>query len=257
VGIGGVVRGSAAIVYPTELPEDLSLVRLYKRALEERGVPVVLGSPYNLAHGARGLTLFDEPVSLVMRHYKTDWWSERQGAWDDEEVPDAAPLDGPLEAVLAATLESQACVVNPFGAVLPQNKRSMAFMWEQIHRFSRRSQDAIKKLVPMTSRLEAFHKERLDSQKDDWVIKSDYGAEGDEVVVGRWVTDDEWRACLAHARPSRWIAQRYFHAKEGPNKESVNHGVFVLAGEAAGLYTRVQTGPTDETALSAPALVEG
>ena len=34
-------------------------------------------------------------------------------------------------------------------------------------------------------------------------------------------------------RPSRWIAQRYFQAREGPDKEIVNHGVFLLAGEAA------------------------
>lgn len=248
----------AAIVYPTELPEDLSLVRLYKRTFEERGWEIVLGSPYNLSHDpARGLCLFDDPVSLVLRHYKTDWWGERQSAWDDEELLDPQPLEEPLEAVLAALLEGSAAVVNPFGAVVPQNKRAMAFMWEQIHRFSRKAQEIIRAHVPPTRRLEAFHKEQLAAQKDDWVLKSDYGAEGDEVVVGRAVTADEWQKSLAHARKNRWVVQRYFHAKQGARGESVNYGVFLLGGEAAGLYARVQIGPTDDRALSAPALVAG
>jgi hypothetical protein len=37
--------------------------------------------------------------------------------------------------------------------------------------------------------------------------------------------------------------------------ESVNHGVFLVAGEASGLYARVQAGATDDRALSAPTLV--
>lgn len=248
----------AGIVYPTELPEDLSLVRLYKRTFEERGFEIVLGSPYNLSHDpARGLLLFDEPISLVLRHYKTDWWGERQSAWDDEDVLDPRPLEEPLEAVLAAMLDGTCAVVNPFGAVVPQNKRAMAFMWEQIHRFSRRSQEVIRAHVPPTRRLEAFHKEQLLAQKDDWVMKSDYGAEGDEVIIGRIVTPEIWKESLAHARKNRWIVQRYFQACEGTKGESINYGVFLLGGEASGLYARVQVGATDDRALSAPALIAG
>ncbi len=247
--------GTLGLVYPTELPEDLSLVRLYKKAFEERGWSLVLGSPYNLAYDGERLRLFDTPIDLVVRHYKTDWWSERQSAWDDEDVPDAAPLDEPLEAVLAAMLDGKCAVMNPFGAVVPQNKRAMAFMWERIHRFSAKSQDVIRELVPPTRRLEAIHREQLLAQKDDWVLKSDYGAEGDEVVIGRLVTPDVWQASLEHARPGRWIVQRYFEALTDDTGASVNHGVFVVAGETAGFYARVQAGATDESALSAPLLV--
>ena len=247
----------AGIVYPTELPEDLSLVRLYKKTFEERGWEIVLGSPYNLTHDERGLVLFGEPISLVLRHYKTDWWGERQSAWDDEELLDTQPLDEPLEAVLAAMLDARVAVVNPFGAVVPQNKRAMALMWEQIHRFSRRSQETIRAHVPVTRRLEAFHKGQLAAQKDDWVLKSDYGAEGDEVIIGKQVTPEIWNESLTHARKNRWIVQRYFHAKEGAKGESVNYGVFLLAGESAGLYARVQIGATTDRALSAPVLIAG
>ncbi|MGC4079488.1 MAG: glutathionylspermidine synthase family protein [Rubrivivax sp.] len=249
-------RRALGLVYPTELPEDLSLVRLYRKAFEDAGWEVILGSPYNLAKtDGGGLSLFDDRVSLVVRHYKTDWWSERQSVWLDEELPDPNPLDEPLDAVLSAMLAGSCAILNPFGAVVPQNKRAMAFMWEQIHRFSRGAQDVIRELVPVTRRLEAFHAEQLAAQKDDWVLKSDYGAEGDEVIVGREVTDEVWRTSLRLARPSRWVAQRYFHAKTDAGGAIVNYGVFVVAGEAAGLYGRVQVGPTDDHALSAPVLL--
>jgi hypothetical protein len=102
-----------------------------------------------------------------------------------------------------------------------------------------------------------MHEEQLRVQRADWVLKSDYGAEGDEVIVGRHVTEDEWQASLSHARPGRWIAQRFFDAESvGDAGEIVNHGVFLVAGEACGLYARVQVGPTDDRALSAPVLVE-
>jgi len=247
---------AAGIVYPTEFTEDLSLVRLYRKWLTEAGWEVVLGSPYNLGRDEAGrATLFDRPVSLLVRHYKTDWWTERSSAWSDEAIPDAAPLTEALEAALGASVERKTTVLNPFGAVLPQNKRAMALMWEHVHRFSPASQSVIERVVPFSSRLESLHPEQVRVQREQWVLKSDYGAEGDEVVIGRAVTQAEWERCLALARPGRWIAQRYFEAERGDGGETVNYGVFVVAGEAAGLYVRAQPGVTDVHALSVPVLV--
>lgn len=247
------------LVYPTEFTEDLSLVRLYKKWFESRGRDIVLGSPYNLAaNEAEGLTtLFDRPVGVVLRHYKTDWWGERASVWDDDIVPDTEPLAAPLQALLVGMATGHATVVNPFGAVLPQNKRAMAFFWEQLHRFSPHAQEVIQKYIPVTARLETMHEEQLKAQRGDWVLKSDYGAEGDEVIVGRHVPEEIWNASILHARPGRWIAQRFFEATPVDAAGSiVNHGVFLVAGEACGLYARVQVGPTDDRALSAPVLVE-
>lgn len=250
---------SIGLVYPTEMSEDLALVRLYRRWFEARGWPVTLGSPYNLRPGENGsVCLFDEPCSIVWRHYKTDWWGERSPVWDDAEpFADPVPLSGPLSALLSASLEGRCVVVNPFGAVLPQNKRSMALMWEHLDRFSPAAQRAIRDYIPQTVRLEALHAEQLATEREAWVLKTDYGAEGDEVVVGRLTSDETWRASLEHAVPGRWVAQRYFAADEDASGASVNYGVFVVAGRACGLYARVQRGPTDSYAESAPALVGG
>ena len=251
---------AVGIVYPTEFTEDLSLVRLYRKWFEKRGWDVVLGSPYNLdggLSGEDGVRLFDTPVSVIFRHYKTDWWGERASAWADEPILDARPLEDQLATLFAAMLQKKLAVINPFGAVLPQNKRMMAFMWEHIHRFSPDAQRTIERYVPVTARLETVHEEQLLVEKAQWVIKSDYGAEGDEVIIGKHATDEEWRGTLQHARVGRWIAQRYFEAEEDDLGESVNYGVYLVAGEASGLYARVQAGPTDDRAISAPTLIAG
>ena len=158
-------------------------------------------------------------------------------------------------AALRADAAGKTCVLNPFGSVLAQNKRTMAFMWEHIHRFGVKAQEVIRELVPRTSRLEALHPEMLLSCREDWVLKSDYGAEGDEVVIGRVTSDAEWRKTLDIARRGRWIAQRYFEADLDSRGRSTNFGVFVVAGVPAGLYARVQAGPTDPAALSVPVLI--
>ncbi|MBK8938809.1 MAG: glutathionylspermidine synthase family protein [Polyangiaceae bacterium] len=255
--VGPAANRVVGIVYPTEFTEDLSLVRLYKKWLEGAGFEVALGSPYNLRSTEEDATcrVFDEPVSTLVRHYKTDWWSERASAWDDEALADTSPLTGPLYVAMRAHAEGKTAVVNPFGSVVPQNKRMMAFMWENIHRFSLVSQDVIRELIPITSRLESLHPEMLKAQRESWVIKSDFGAEGDEVVVGRHVDDATWNETIEHARSGRWVAQRYFEAELDPRGQTTNFGVFVCAGEPAGLYARVQAGPTDEAALSTPVLI--
>lgn len=254
--VGASLERSVGLVYPTELTEDLSLVRLYKRWLEAAGWEVALGSPYNLRESEDGgVALFDVPVSVLVRHYKTDWWSERASAWSDEDVPDDQPLTRPLRAVLRAQAEGRVAVVNPFGAVLAQNKRLFAFLWEHLHRLTVDAQEIVRELVPLTHRLEALHPAMLEAERDDWVLKSDYGAEGEEVVIGRDTEPGEWRATLDHARQGRWVAQRRFEVHREPDGLATNWGVFVVAGEPAGLYARRSRGPTDAASLSAPVLV--
>jgi glutathionylspermidine synthase len=142
---------------------------------------------------------------------------------------------------------------------VPQNKRVMAFMWEHVHRFSTRGRGLIERYVPWTSRLETLHPERLKADREGWVLKSDYGAEGEEVVIGRETDDATWSASLAHARPGRWVAQRWFQAlpdaRPGGAGQPLNYGVFLVAGEACGVYVRRQAGATDDHAVSVPVLV--
>jgi len=247
---------SIGIVYPTEFTEDLSLVRLFRHWFESWGWDVVLGSPYNLSLSKDNtIHLFDTPVAAVLRHYKTDWWGERVPVWTDEDIPDRDPLAEPLGMMFAASLNERVAILNPFGAVIPQNKRSMALMWEKIHRFSPFAQESIRKYIPFTSRLEVMHVEQLLAEKDEWVLKSDYGAEGEEVIIGKLATDKDWKQSLELASPGHWVAQRYFEANRNAVGDTINFGVYLVAGQAKALYARSQKGATDTTSLSLPIFV--
>ncbi|MCS7012779.1 MAG: glutathionylspermidine synthase family protein [Chloroherpetonaceae bacterium] len=234
------------IIYPTDLTEDLSMILLYKHWFEKRGFETVLGSPFNLSKTPDALRLFSRPIDIVIRHYKTDWWGERLPVWyDEDDYPDPYPMHNQLLAVLEAEAMHQVSVLNPFGAVLTQNKLTLAFLWAHRHRFSPASQAAIKAYIPETYRLIDVSPEQLCDEKDQWVMKSDYGCEGAEVILGKLTTDEVWKLSLAQAVKTRWIVQKYFDAKVLPQGGVANFGVYLIGGKAAGFYTRVSKGCTE------------
>lgn len=249
---------TAGILYPTDLTEDLPWVRLIQGWLEARGFRVSTGAPQNLTLGDDGRArLLGVPCSLVVRHYKTDWWTERVPVWQgDPPFDDPLPLAGPLEVLVRAEVAKKTVVVNPFGAILSQNKRMLAFLWEHLARFSEQAQKAIVDHLPETLRLESLHPAMLSVEREAWVLKSDYGCEGDEVVLGCDLSQAEWDRAISLAQRGRFVAQRRFSPRLGPNDESINHGVYVVAGKAAGLYARTHRGTTDRASTSAPVWVK-
>jgi glutathionylspermidine synthase len=246
---------SVGLVYPTEITEDLALIRFYKRAFERIGYHVVLGAPFNLGERDGTVYLSGEPIALLLRHYKSDWWTERAAAWLDDSVPDTLPLAAQLDCLFRATQAGKLAIVNPFGAVICQNKRIMAFFWEHLQLFSAESQARIRELIPVTYRLESLHPDLLLAQREQWVLKSAYGAEGDQVVLGPSVTDAVWAESLKCARPGVWVAQRYFDVHVDADCMNTNWGVYVAGGQSIGLFARRQHGPTDGRALATPIVV--
>jgi glutathionylspermidine synthase len=261
-----------ALVYPTELTEDMPMIALYRQWFERRGWDCVLGSPFNLhplddnAESHR-IGLFGKPIDIVLRHYKTDWWSERQSPWFDEEsLPDVVPLHREIHLLTKAEQYGAVCIVNPFGAVVTQNKLSMALLWSMIEHFDAESQHIIRTYLPRTYRLidmqtnPAVHEHSGHSllDKNHWVLKSDYGCEGDDVIIGAEVSDDIWQKSLAMAIPHRWVIQEYF-AVEPLHTDGVlyqpNYGVYIIGGSARELYVRLSPSATDVSALSTAVFV--
>ena len=241
-----------AIIYPTDLPEDLSMIAIYKRWLEARGCSVVLGSPFNLGVDSGGrVTVLGEGVDLIIRHYKTDWWGERELIWANQApFPDSDPLERELLLLLEAEHESRVTVVNPFGAVLTQNKLSMALMWEHIDQFSEQARESIIEYIPETRRLVSMDGNQIN--RDHWVLKSDYGCEGDSVVCGPFVKNNDWQIALASALPMHWVAQRFFEVEPVEDGWLPNYGVYLVGGRAAGFYTRLSKKATDYAAVTVP-----
>ncbi|MCS6988668.1 MAG: glutathionylspermidine synthase family protein [Chloroherpetonaceae bacterium] len=244
-----------AIVYPTDLPEDLSMIELYRRWFEKRGSEVVLGAPQNLRGTKQGsVALFGREVDILIRHYKTDWWGERESAWlDGEAFLDPDPLSTELLWLIEAERKGKLCLVNPFGAVLTQNKLSLAFLWAHLDKFSAENQNAIRAHIPKSLRLCDVADARA-LRKDDWVLKSDYGCEGEEVIVGKDASEEVWREALRKAKPTRWILQRYFDAEK--DGEISNFGIYLVAGRASGVFARVSKSATDGAAKCAATFVK-
>lgn len=252
---------SVAIIYPTDLPEDLSMIAIYKQWLEERGCRVTLGSPFNLSLDKQGrVTVIGQPVDLILRHYKTDWWGEREIVWTNQaEFPDPDPLDRELLLLLEAENEGRVTVVNPFGSVITQNKLAMALMWERQELFSAEAREWIAELIPETRRVVGLDLHQL--KREEWVLKSVYGCEGDSVICGVFAKPQDWELALTTLIPRHWIAQRFFDVAPIEDEQTAekllpNYGVYLLGGQAAGFYTRLSRKATDYTAVTAPTFVE-
>ncbi len=244
-----------AIVYPTDLPEDLSMIAIYQRWLESHGCRVTLGSPFNLGLDEQErVTVMGEAVDLILRHYKTDWWGEREIVWTNQgPFPDPDPLVRELTLLLEAENEGRVTVVNPFGAVVTQNKLAMAMMWERRELFSDQAREWIAEYIPETRRLIAMSHEELN--REEWVLKSDYGCEGDSVIVGPFAKPQDWQLALATAIPEHWIAQRFFEVAPADDGLLPNYGVYLIGGRAAGLYTRLSQKATNYTSVTAPTFI--
>ncbi|HTO92997.1 MAG TPA: glutathionylspermidine synthase family protein [Bacteroidota bacterium] len=247
---------TVGIVYPTDIPEDQGMIALYRTWLESAGFRVVLGAPANLGKSPREYTtLFGTEIDILFRHYKTDWWCERANVWKDaRQIPDDAPLLREAQNVVGPMTDGMLAVVNPFGTVITQSKLSLAFFHERMELFSSRSQQAIRRYVPVTRRLSSFGAGELEREKADWVLKSDYGCEGAEVVIGRHVSAEAWANALRLAIPHHWVAQRYFEPEQEEGGMTANYGLYIAGGEPAGMYVRLSAGATGSTAVVAPAL---
>lgn len=265
-----------ALIYPTEIPEDLSMITVYKLWLAQRGFIVITGSPFNVqALPGNRVGMFGQEVQIIVRHYKTDWWGERLSVWmEGEEFPDPDPLDKQLRIIINAELSGNVVVINPFGAVVTQNKLFMALCWQYREHFSTASQQTIEQFIPITYRLSDIS--GIEDDKNTWVLKSDYGCEGDEVIIGQNVQQDIWDLCLAKADQKRWIAQKFFsaldektftqqyvpeidNASTGKTSAGVsyipNFGVYLSGGKASGIFTRLAPVVTDYQSVCTPTFI--
>ena len=199
-----------------------------------------------------------EAVDLIIRHYKTDWWSERETIWTNQApFADPDPLSRELTLLLEAENEGRVTVVNPFGAVVTQNKFAMALMWERRELFSEQAQGGIAEYIPETRRLIAMSHEELN--RDEWVLKSDYGCEGDSVLCGPFVNRG-LAIGAGDGDPGALDRAAVFEVApidDGQGGEAAlpNYGVYLIGGRAAGFYTRLSQKATNYASVTAPTFI--
>ena len=251
----GAERPSVGIIYPTDIPEDMGLLTLYRLWLEESGYSVTFGAPRNLRKNPEGrVSLFGTEIDILIRHYKTDWWCEQISPWKGTQASaDILPLVSPYQEIIAPMIDGHLAVVNPFGCILTQNKLTLAFFHEHRSLFSAETQKQIAAHIPVTLRLSRIDPQVLLDEQQEWVLKSNYGCEGAEVIIGRATERSVWEASVREAVPEYWIAQRYFsavHHDEGID----NFGVYLAGNEPCGLYLRRDAGMTTAASGVVPVL---
>ena len=191
----------------------------------------------------------------MLRHYKTDWWCERKNVWKDSRpIPDAGPLFYLLKDIIDSAINEKLAIVNPFGTIVTQNKLSLAFFHENLHLFTQNTQGNILRYIPLTKRLSQIDPILVLEEKDMWVLKSDYGCEGAEVIIGKLTPLDEWKRILRLAIPERWIVQQYFEAEKTENGMTENYGIYLIHGRSQGVYLRLSQGVTSNTSSITPVL---
>ena len=100
--------------------------------------------------------------------------------------------------------------------------------------------------MPVTRRLEVMHEEQLIAQRAQWVLKSDYGAEGEEVVIGRDVDDADLARVLDAREPGTMGRAAVLRGGDGRRRAHRELRRLPRRGQSAsGLYARVQVGATD------------
>jgi hypothetical protein len=128
-------------------------------------------------------------------------------------------------------------------------------MWEEQHRFSALAQRWIQRYLPPTYRLTQAPAADLLTQRQEWVLKSAYGCEGEETICGPFVSPTDWQQTLASVIPHLWVCQRFFNVAPEPHGSFPNYGVYLVGGRSAGMYTRLSATATDEHAVTAPTFI--
>jgi hypothetical protein len=93
------------------------------------------------------------------------------------------------------------------------------------------------------------------AQRQDWVLKSAYGCEGEETICGPFVSAETWCEAVTKALPPLWVCQRFFHAAPEPQGALCNYGVYLVGGRSVGFFTRLAAAATDAAAVTAPTFI--
>ena len=93
------------------------------------------------------------------------------------------------------------------------------------------------------------------SKQSQWVLKSDFGCEGEETLCGLHESKENWSKAMHELEEKSWIVQAYCSPQEDKLSQITNFGVFVVAGKSSGCYSRTSLGPTDHLARFTPTLI--
>jgi len=203
----------AAIVDWKGLPTYAEFV-LFKRYLEERGVPTIICSPDELTYRASTLYADGQPVNIVYKRVLTSEFLERYGQ--------QAALDHPLgQAYRAGAI----CLVNSFKAKPLHKKMIFGLLSDPVIMsaagIDRDTQTMSMKHIPWTRRVQnmrtTYQGHEVDllkfirDEQDRLLLKpnDEYGGKG--ITIGWETRPDDWDRAIEAALESPFVVQERVH----------------------------------------------
>ena len=203
----------AAIVDWKGLPTQAEFV-LFKKYLEQQGVPTVICSPDELAYRDRTLSAGGQPVNLVYKRVLTSEFLQRYGQ------------DHALEHPLAqAYRDGRICLVNSFQAKPLHKKMIFGLLSDpavmDAAGLEREAQAMLLKHIPWTRRVQntrtTYEGQDIDLLKfardyqDRLLLKpnDEYGGKG--ITIGWESSAAEWDEALAAALDAPFVVQERVH----------------------------------------------
>ncbi len=229
-----------ALVHATAYTDDRQVMVHRARALGARGLATGLLDPTQIlwrdGQASSATSWFHGPIDLVLRFFPAEWLPNTRGEcdWRSFFVGSRTPIS------------------NPGAAILVQSKR-FPLVWEEL------SVDlpTWRALLPETR-----SPRDVDWQDDDgWILKPALGRVGEDVGLRGVVAAREWKTIARAARwwPAHWVAQRRFEAVALEHEGEALYpclGVYVIDGQAAGIYGRVARRPLiDSRSRDVPVLM--
>ena len=169
--------------------------------------------------------------------------------------PDFTRRASELEALVTAYRSGAVCLVNPLRSYVVGNKVALSMMCENVFSFSPRERTLIEDLLPATEIVTHDSRERLERERESWVLKGAFGSGGKDVTIGRNTPAAEWSELLSRATGVPSVAQRLERIpRYRVPTESEDGGIelvelhanwnpWIFAGRYAGALTRVSRAP--------------
>ncbi|MGH7436031.1 MAG: glutathionylspermidine synthase family protein, partial [Polyangiaceae bacterium] len=238
--------GAIGLVYATGYAEDLQVCAFVKRALESRGLPVVLSPPTAPAWDGTDLCIRGQPVRVLYRYFPIEWMSGQRN----------------IEGIARAVETGRVRTLTSFAHVFTQSKLALARCWE-----STVAGVEVRAFLPETHAILDVPRDAVARDRRSWVVKRAMGRVGEEVFVGALFDDEaEWDALVDEVRAlaaggEAWIAQRFVDQQRLATPFGSRYltlGAYVLDGVFAGYFARVTPeSHASHDALCVPVFVGG
>ncbi len=208
------------LVHATAYVDDRQVMIYLQREFARAGITSHLLSPADITWSADGTASRETgPLSALLRFFPAEWLPNLSGnQWRCFFQNTATPQ------------------INPGRAVLSQSKR-FPLTWPYLQSPLPRWRELLPETISWR-----------DNLGPDWATKPSFGRVGDGIGLHGTTTPKEWSDITkAIARkPTAWVAQRRFNAlpcltHQGPAYPCL--GVYVIDGQAAGIYGRIAPRP--------------